>query len=183
MMLMVQSLLPQVLIVLTKGNEMEPRVELADTILSHGRELNDNHEPGDGTACEEPFQIVNRDQLIELQHEDGDLAALQDQVVSESEASQEPVSYYRKSGMLMRRWRPLGAQCDEEWRVVNQVVVPKLLRGQVLRLAHEGALAGHLEINKTRQRVLQHFYWPGLRVDVAIFCKSCHVCQVTGKPN
>ena len=83
----------------------------------------------------------------------------------------------------MRRWRPPDAQCNEEWRVVNQVVVPKQLRGEVLWLAHEGPLAGHLGINKTQQRILQHFYWPGLRTDVVTFCKSCHVCQMTGKPN
>ena len=83
----------------------------------------------------------------------------------------------------MRRWRPPDAQCNEEWRVVNQVVVPKQLRGEVLWLAHEGPLAGHLGINKTQQRILQHFYWPSLRTDVVTFCKSCHACQMTGKPN
>ena len=46
----------------------------------------------------------------------------------------------------MRRWRPPDAQCNEEWRVVNQVVVPKQLRGEVLWLAHEGPFAGHLGI-------------------------------------
>ena len=83
----------------------------------------------------------------------------------------------------MRKWRPPDAQCNEEWRVVNQVVVPKQLRGEVLWLAHEGLLAGHLGINKTQQRILQHFYWPGLKTDVVTFCKSCLVCQMTGKPN
>ena len=139
--------------------------------------------PEEANACEEPFEVVNREQLIDLQDNDDDLATIREQATSESEASQEPVGYYRKTGVLMRRWRPPDAQCNEEWRVVNQVVVPKQLRGEVLRLAHEGPLAGHLGINKTQQRILQHFYWPSLRTDVVTFCKSCHVCQMTGKPN
>ncbi|KAG5831832.1 hypothetical protein ANANG_G00283560, partial [Anguilla anguilla] len=32
-------------------------------------------------------------------------------------------------------------------------------------------------------RIRRHFFWPGLKRDVVKFCKTCHVCQVTGKPN
>ena len=31
--------------------------------------------------------------------------------------------------------------------------------------------------------ILRHLYWPGLKRDVAAFCRTCHTCQVTGKPN
>lgn len=31
--------------------------------------------------------------------------------------------------------------------------------------------------------VLRHFFWPGLKKDVTQFCKTCHVCQMVGKPN
>lgn len=51
----------------------------------------------------------------------------------------------------------------------------------VLKLAH--SWSGHLGITKTHDRILQHFFWPGLKVDVAKFCKTCSVCQVAGKPN
>ena len=33
------------------------------------------------------------------------------------------------------------------------------------------------------KKVLKYFFWPGLRKDVVAFCKSCHVCQLVGKPN
>ena len=40
----------------------------------------------------------------------------------------------------------------------------------------------HLGIGKMYNRILQHFYWPGLKKDVANWCKDCHICQLGGKP-
>jgi len=62
-------------------------------------------------------------------------------------------------------------------------VVPRVHRREVLELAHALPMAGHLGINKTYQKILNHFYWPGLKKDVTQYCKSCHVCQMVGKPN
>ena len=44
-------------------------------------------------------------------------------------------------------------------------------------------MSGQLEIRKTYNSLLQHFYWPGLKRDVAKWCKECHTCQLGGKPN
>ena len=44
-------------------------------------------------------------------------------------------------------------------------------------------MSGHLGINKTYHKILNHFYWSGLKSDVSQFCKSCHTCQMVGKPN
>ena len=38
-------------------------------------------------------------------------------------------------------------------------------------------------VNKTYSRILPYFYWPGLKRDVTQYCKSCHACQMVGKPN
>jgi len=81
----------------------------------------------------------------------------------------------------MRQWRSVDASADETWRVIHQIVVPEPYRMEVIRLTHEGHLAGHLGINKTHH--MQHFYWPGLRKDVVKFCSTCHTCQMIGKPN
>jgi len=68
-------------------------------------------------------EVIPKDLLIKLQASDPDLCDIQEKVVSETEASQNQVSYFKRSGVLMRRWRPLDASADEEWRVVHQVVV------------------------------------------------------------
>ena len=34
------------------------------------------------------------------------------------------------------------------------------------------------------KRIIEfYFYWPGLKQDVAKWCKECHTCQLGGKPN
>ena len=55
-----------------------------------------------------------------------------------------------------------------------------MYRSDVLSLAHETPMAGHLGINKTYRKILDHFYWPGMRKDVKQYCRTC---QLVGKPN
>ena len=38
-------------------------------------------------------------------------------------------------------------------------------------------------LRKTYDRVVRRFFWPKLRKDDSWYIKSCHVCQLTGKPN
>ena len=127
---------------------------------------------------------VSTNSLIKAQESDPELAPLMHGALCEYEAAKVPTCFYIKAGILMRKWRPSTASPEDEWQVSHQIVVPKCYRGEVLCIAHEKSpLAGHLGINKTCHRVLSHFYWPGLRKDVIKLCKSCHVCQMVGKPN
>lgn len=50
---------------------------------------------------------------------------------------------------------------------VFQIVIPSSYRFDVLWLAHNHCLAGHLGIRKILDRVLKHFFWPGVKSDVA----------------
>ena len=81
----------------------------------------------------------------------------------------------------MRKWRPTQRPADEEWSIVHQIVIPPCYRDEILRIAHEIPVAGHLGIRKTQARVMAHFYWPKLHQDVVEFCKTCHTCQMVGK--
>lgn len=67
--------------------------------------------------------------------------------------------------------------------MVNQVVIPVPYRATILNVAHDNPFSGHLGVRKTYDRILRHFFWPRLKRDVARYCKSCHTCQVAGKPN
>uniref|UniRef100_A0A8C5PVW7 Gypsy retrotransposon integrase-like protein 1 n=1 Tax=Leptobrachium leishanense TaxID=445787 RepID=A0A8C5PVW7_9ANUR len=61
--------------------------------------------------------------------------------------------------------------------VVEQLVVPKPYRRMVLDLAHGHIMGGHLGIEKTKERISQRFFWPGLHADVKEYCESCPECQ------
>ena len=122
-------------------------------------------------------------QLIQAQTTDPELLLLRQNSLCAEEAAKVPTCFYERSGVLMRKWRPSRAPSEEEWQVTHQIVMPKCFRKDVLNLAHNSPLAGHLGVNKTYRKVLTHFYWPGLKRDVVNYCKSCHACQVAGKPN
>ena len=126
---------------------------------------------------------LSRSQLCKEQHSDPEISSLFDRALDENEMSQVPVCYYVKNDILMRKWRPPDVSADDEWTVNHQIVVPRAYRLKILNLAHETPMSGHLGVNKTYHKILNHFFWPGLKSDVSQHCKSCHTCQMVGKPN
>ena len=44
-------------------------------------------------------------------------------------------------------------------------------------------MAGHLGVRKTYDRLLRHFFWHGAKKYVSNHCKTCHICQMAGKPH
>ena len=120
--------------------------------------------------------------MVEAQQADSELKGLFQTACSEAEAEKVPECYYVKDGILMRKWRPPLRPADEDWTVVHQVVVPPGYRKEILRIAHELPVGGHLGVRKTKDRIMRHFYWPKSSADVAEFCRTCHTCQVVGKP-
>ena len=51
--------------------------------------------------------------------------------------------------------------------------------GVGLEMVHDIPISGHQGKEKTRQRVLQRFFWLSVFKDIEEFCKSCRVCQKT----
>ncbi len=79
------------------------------------------------------------------------------------------------------KWSPENLKHD--WSSVFQLIVPQSYRENELGVAHDHELSGHLDIKKTYNNLLKHFFWPGLKSTVSQCCRSCHACQVAGKPN
>ena len=69
----------------------------------------------------------------------------------------------------MRKWRSPDVSADDEEAFRYQITIPKSYQSEILSLAHDTPLSGHLGINKTLQKVTTHFYWPGVRKDVVQF--------------
>ena len=74
-------------------------------------------------------------------------------------------------GMLYRNFR----SSTED--IMKQLVVPTKIRRQILSLGHDIPMAGHLEMKKTRDRTMRHFFWSGMFDDTKKYCCSCPKCQ------
>ncbi|CAM4558036.1 unnamed protein product [Caretta caretta] len=84
-----------------------------------------------------------------------------------------------EKGFLYREWAPTREV--ESCGIRRQLVVPQKYRRKLLYLAHDIPLAGHQGIRRTRQRLLQNFYWPGVFTTVRQYCRYCDPCQRVGK--
>lgn len=173
----------------------ETDVDLSDTLVGqmfHQEEDSSYIKPGahelpdvgkDKETVLQPMDKTTDVQLVDSQKRDPSINRLFQDVVQDKEIDNIPACYFLKHDVLMRKYRPPDLSVDDDYGVLYQVVVPEPYRQEILRLAHETPLAGHLGKNKTANKILQHFYWPGVWNDVSNFCKTCHTCQVVGKPN
>jgi len=77
-----------------------------------------------------------------------------------------------EGGVLWRRIRRFG----EPDRVV--LFAPPSMREEILQEAHGAPLAGHDGQLKTRERILQTYFWSGMEGDIKHHIQTCHKCQV-----
>ena len=122
---------------------------------------------------------LSRKELVDAQTEDETLTELFAAVVSGSDINSMTQGYFLQEGMLLRK----SVSHIEPFlgEPVAQVVVPQTFRNKVLRVAHDDS--GHTGVRKTYDRIIRAFYWPKLKRDVASYIRTCHTCQITGKPN
>ena len=129
----------------------------------------------DGTL-EPRVPDITMEEMKRLQEQDISLTRARE--VAESEETES--IFFRRGALLYRRWTPAGCGVERE---IEQLILPEKCRRTVLKLAHEIPIAGHLRLGseKTRQRLLRRFYWPGVFKDVEEFCRSCPTCQKTSQ--
>ena len=60
----------------------------------------------------------------------------------------------------------------------NVVVLPVALAPHIIKEAHGTLLTGHGGANKTRERILEGFYWPSMEGQISEFLKQCPKCQM-----
>ena len=125
---------------------------------------------------------ATRKEFIAAQQGDATLSKCHSSLLSQEEAKKKKMAYILDDGLLMRRWTSDATE-DADWSATCQVVVPTAFRPHMLNLAHDHPWSGHMGVTKTYDRVLKHFFWPGLKADVVDHCHTCHVCQVARKSN
>lgn len=115
------------------------------------------------------------EQLKKWQEEDPTLTKARE-LARQGDSEGDRVAFYYKDGILYRQWRPRGTDAGDVRRC-EQLVLPRQCRSLILRVAHDIPMAGHLGTTKTKDRILQRYYWPGIFKEIAEYCRSCDVCQ------
>ncbi len=188
------SVFPACVITRAQSHKYSDVVELSDSFLVSPDSADVCHEfPGEverrrsellSTVPSAEIDLsltIDRVTLASAQKHDDSLTRCRAAVVKKEDVFEKPIAYFWDDGLLMRKRTPVTSECEAD--AVYQIVVPTQFHSHVLMLAHDHSFSGHLGITKTYYRILRHFFWPGLRSDVVRYCRSCHTCQIVGKPN
>lgn len=106
------------------------------------------------------------DEFILAQKEDVGLADLFAVALPEENWATVDRGYVICDGLLVRKSMFSTDGLSEIW---SQIVVPKKHQDRVLKTAHYGDGAGHLGVRKTFHQLLQFYYWPRMKREVAAF--------------
>ena len=54
--------------------------------------------------------------------------------------------------------------------------IPEAIQTKLISWHHDNPLAGHFDINKTKELVGQKYYWLSFQRDIEAYVKGCDVC-------
>jgi hypothetical protein len=134
--------------------------EKEDKLLSQGDKKTPEQDQASDHEQVRDTDPISHDKLVAEQGKDPELKDLGQRALSPQEAEQNPVCFYKQNVVLMIKCRPLDAPADEQWKVIHQIVVPKVYRHEIISIAHDSPMARHLGVKKTHDRITQHFWWP-----------------------
>jgi len=85
-----------------------------------------------------------------------------------------------EEGRLVRTWWPQREGVRANTR--QQVVVPRCLRDDLMRAAHDDMLGGHLGRERTYLRLREKYWWPYQYKEVEEWVRTCEACQAKKDP-
>ena len=110
--------------------------------------------------------VITREELSESQRNDDTLKHIRDI----AGINKEP--YFWHKGVLIRKpYNTLGK---------DLIMVPKVTRSRILRMAHNSPIAGHYASERTLRTIRTRMDWAGVAKDVKDLCASCPICQKAG---
>ena len=65
----------------------------------------------------------------------------------------------------------------------KQLIIPTKYRERIIEKGHTDTFTAHLGITRTKQRIAQNFYWPGMEKQIKSYCQRCDTCQRQGTGN
>lgn len=95
---------------------------------------------------------------------------------TDGENSRDKVLFYILKNRVLYR------EVESEWQLRLLLVVPEILRPDVLHEAHDSLCGGHLGISRTYERTHHRYFWPKCLNEVSANCASCVSCQSKKDP-
>jgi len=77
------------------------------------------------------------------------------------------------SGLLYKKI-PVNITSTNEYALV----VPQIFRHELITLAHDNMMGGHMGCRKTKQRIEVYFFWPRMHKMISTHVRTCHTCQL-----
>ena len=118
---------------------------------------------------------VTPQELTVAQKDDDIIRHLWEKVKSEDKSSK--YIFVIDKGWLCRQL--LDVDDPSKGSGPKALVVPNRYRDQIMKVAHESLLQGHLGVKNTLTKIQSQFYWPGIVDSVYRFCRSGDLCQKT----
>ena len=138
------------------------------------------------------FSFRSADDLRALQNEDPDIKyILNSKIAGKKPTSQEMVTGSPAARHYWILWDSLVVQDGillkkflkkDETGEYTQFIVPSALKKEILHQMHNSLISGHMGCKKTKQKILQRYYWYGLKDDVGLYIQRCDICAADKKP-
>ena len=76
----------------------------------------------------------------------------------------------------------LKIQLERDEKTTVATLLPRVYRDTVMTMLHNDRTAGHLGVARTKEKVLERFFWPTVEKDVREHCETCIQCQRRSQP-
>ena len=156
---------------MAQKNEYDEQEQVRMDLKWKADDFNDEPEKEHNQVQSEYLSEISfKDDLVTYQEADKSLSKVR-QLASQDGKTSRNARFFFRSNVLYRAYHTVSGE------VIDEIVVPQRFRMKILQVAHDTPCGGHMGCRKTRNRILQNFFWPGIFIDVAKYCRSCPQCQ------
>ena len=137
-----------------------------------------------GAVMQWPFQSYTPEEMQKLQNDDPAIGPVLQAVGSGNYPSEDAVKSWSWEGRCsLQQSKMLHVLDGVLWRrflnggtTRHQLLLPSMLRDDVLGKLHDDVWGGHLGEAKLMHRVQERYYWPGYSESVKVWCRTCVKC-------
>ena len=143
-----------------------------------------------GVYATEVCTSWSKTEIVKAQQDDPSISMIMQQLNSNNDLPGEGnENDNMKENGEWQRYRQLWSQLEMVDRVLHRcvdkgtpskrlvLVVPRGMRGDLLKLSHDDPCSGHMGINRCLERLQQRYYWPGMASEVQLWIAECEKCN------